>query len=671
MDVKVTPQGLLVGDELVPVYSGSVHYWRLERDLWGPILDNVKGMGFGVICTYIPWSVHEIQRGEFDFGQIDPRKDIDAFLSTCQEKGLKALVRPGPHINAEITRFGFPERIIMDPEIQARTAHDSPALIQGGHSILPKQFPVPSYASEKLYQEAGLYFDALAPILIRHLAPEGCVVAVQSDNETCYFFRDGAYDMDYHPESIALYRKMLRDKYGRIEVVNERYRASYADFQAIEPPRDFEAKTQAELPRHFDWVEYKEYQITYCLTRIARMWRERGVQGVPIFHDVAWQYSTPLDTIDLEGQRDVDWVGMNLYRNWEEYPNVRRKVRYLAGSTILPFVPEFGSGVWCHHPKTFLPEEQEFITLSAFMHGVKAVNYYMLVERERWQGCPITRDNRRRPAYYDFYTRLNAFLRDNRFHRFQKQCDILVLLNYDLGRFGALYRTLHLAYMHMLDVPPALQVPEVDLGFSRDLQAEADDWNEGNWFNQLIRTLAENHYDYSLSDTHLPLERLQAYPVVCVPTFDFMDLSLQEKLITYVQRGGRLVIGPMVPCLDMDMRQGTVFGRYLEGPGEREIGWGKLVCLDTVSLGRILGNAPVRHPFILSSPALHLTVHSDGKRTIVFIANPTPEEARVKLRFFGVRRFRDLWSNGREKEGQDRIPLVLAPYSVEIWEVLS
>lgn len=369
---------------------------------------------------------------------------------------------------------------------------------------------------------------------------------------------------------------MLRDKYGRIEILNERYRASYPDFEEVEPPRDFEARTQVELPRHFDWVEYKEYQITYSLTRIARMWRERGVEGVPIFQDVAWQYSSPLDIIDLEGRRDIDWVGMNLYRNREEYPNIRRKVKYLAGSTILPFVPEFGSGLWCHHPKTFLPEEEEFITFSALMHGLKAVNFYMLVERERWQGSPITRDNRRRTEYYEFFTRLNAFLRDNRFHRFKKQCDILVLLNYDLGRFGALYHTLDLGYMYMLDVPPALHVPEVELGFSHDLKAEADDWHEGNWLNRLTQTLAENHYDYNLSDTHLPLEHLQAYPVACMPTFDFMDLVLQEKLMAYVQRGGRLVIGPIVPYLDMDMRPGTVFGRYLEGAGKREVGWGSL-----------------------------------------------------------------------------------------------
>ncbi len=670
MQVKVTPEGLIVGEELLPVYSGSVHYWRLECDLWGPILDNVKGMGFQMICTYIPWVVHEIERGDFDFGQVDARKDIDAFLTLCEEKGLKTLVRPGPHINAELTRFGYPQRIIMDPEIQARTSHDSPALIQGGHFIPPKQFPVPSYASEKFYQEVGLYFDALCPILNRHLAPGGCIVAVQSDNETCYFFRDGVYDLDYHPESIALYHRMLRDKYGQIEVLNERYSANYTDFEAVEPPRDFEAATRMDLPRHFDWVEYKEYQIIYCLTRIARMFRERGVVGAPIFFDVAWQYYTPLDIIDLEAQPDMDWVGMNLYRNREDYADVRRKMKYLAGSTVLPFVPELGSGVWCHHPRTFTPEEEEFVTLSAFMHGLKAVNYYMIVERERWQGCPVTRDNRRRPEYYDFYTKFNAFLRDSRFHRFRKECDILVLLNYDLGRFGALYSTLDLGYIYMLDVPDALRVPEVDLGFARDLKAEADDWNEESWFGQVVRTLKENYYDYNLSDTHLPLERLQAYPLVCLPTFDFMNLALQEKLLAYVRRGGRLVIGPMVPYLDMGMRKGTVLGRYLQGPGEVNLGEGKLICLEEVTLDGILGETPVRRPFTLSNPALDLTAHSDGQRTIVFVANPTPEGTTVELRFSGAKRFRDLWGDEGELEGIGGVLLELPPYNVEIWEAL-
>src|SRR5512145_2353171 len=120
--VTLTTTGLDIDGQHVPVYSGTIHYWRLERDLWPLILDRAKALGFNMIETYIPWSIHEIEPGLFDWGQIDPRKNVEAFMALCEEKRLWLLVRPGPLINAELTDFGFPEWVLLDPDVQARTA---------------------------------------------------------------------------------------------------------------------------------------------------------------------------------------------------------------------------------------------------------------------------------------------------------------------------------------------------------------------------------------------------------------------------------------------------------------------------------------------------------------------------------------------------------------------
>jgi len=67
--VKFRYDGFYVDDERIPVYSGAVHYWRLDPEKWGEILDKVKEMGFEVVTTYIPWEIHEIREGVFDFGE--------------------------------------------------------------------------------------------------------------------------------------------------------------------------------------------------------------------------------------------------------------------------------------------------------------------------------------------------------------------------------------------------------------------------------------------------------------------------------------------------------------------------------------------------------------------------------------------------------------------------
>src|SRR5438309_326414 len=103
--VGLAPSGLAVGGDIVPLYAGSVHYWRLERAAWRPALEATRAMGARLIDTYVPWGVHETAPGEADFGAGDARLDVAAFLRLVHELSLYAIVRPGPHINAELTFF--------------------------------------------------------------------------------------------------------------------------------------------------------------------------------------------------------------------------------------------------------------------------------------------------------------------------------------------------------------------------------------------------------------------------------------------------------------------------------------------------------------------------------------------------------------------------------------
>jgi hypothetical protein len=63
--------------------------------------DQVISLGFSMIETYIPWSVHETSPGHYDWGQEDERKDVEASMELCEAKGLWLMVRPGPLINAD------------------------------------------------------------------------------------------------------------------------------------------------------------------------------------------------------------------------------------------------------------------------------------------------------------------------------------------------------------------------------------------------------------------------------------------------------------------------------------------------------------------------------------------------------------------------------------------
>lgn len=666
MPVTLTPTGLEIDGKIVPIYSGAVHYWRLERSLWPTILDRIQALGFSVIETYIPWAIHETAPGRYDWGTEDERKDIEAFLSLCEARNVWLLVRPGPLINAELTNFGFPEWVLLDPQVQARTALDSLHLDAAWGLHPPYQFPVPSYASEAFYRAVGGWFDGLCPILTRHLAPHGCIIAVQSDNETCYLFHEQAYATDYSPDSLKLYRDFLAQHYGSLTALNAAYGRDYLSFAEVEPPRDCTVQTRADVPWHIDWIAYKEYQIRWSIARIAAMLRERGLTGVPIFHDIAYQYSTPLDITRLQAEPELDWVGMNLYQNKEGYRSVATRMRFLAGATPLPFVPELGCGLWSHHPCTPTPEEEEFVTLSALMHGLKAFNLYMLVERERWQGSPITRHGTLRPEYADLYQRLLAFLNHYQFWKFERQPKALALFNYDLGRYTAMASTLHYAHADLYGLPPELFEVELDLGLRWAVPREGE-----GWLSALGEALDMCFVDYDLADSHLTPDRLARYPLIGLETADFMNAEDQQRLLAYARAGGHLLLGPGMPYLDAALKPCRVFGEHLETPGTVQIGSGCLTWVDEDTLPTVLAKHLPPVEYRCDQPAVHLSLHRNNGQALLFAANPTSAPLETRLHFSGRRTLRPAWGASQALHGEGAVPLALPAYSVQIWEAID
>jgi beta-galactosidase len=553
--------------------------------------------------------------------------------------------------------------------VQARTALGSLHLDAAWGLHPPRPFPVPSYASEAFYSYVAGWFDAICPIVARHLAPRGCVVAVQSDNETCYMFHDQPYATDYSDGSLALYRRFLAERYGDIATLNAAYTGCYVDFDAVEPPRDCEVATRADLPRHLDWVAYKEYQITWSVARIARMLRERGLADVPIFHDVAYQYYTPLDIAALEAEPDVDWVGMNLYANKEDYRGASARMRYLAGATKLPFVPEFGCGLWSHHPRTFMPEEHEFITLTALMHGLKAINFYMLVERERWQGSPITRHGTLRPDYAPFYQRLSDFLRRYPLWSFERERAALLLLNYDLGRYVALASTLNYGHADLYGLPPALFEVDLDLGLRCDPRAEAWLFAPGSWLATLGRGLTSRGFDYDLADTHAGAERLARYPLIALQSVDFLDQRDQRRLLAYVEAGGHLLLGPEMPTLDPALRPCRVLADHLDAPGTAQVGRGRITWAATQSLDALLDDLAPRAAFRCGDPAIDLTIHRGDGVALLFAANPTAGPIATQLLFEEQRTLTPAWGDGPALCGEGAVDVTLPAYSVRVWEI--
>ncbi len=681
MLVKVTDRGLRIGDSDVPLILGTIHYWRLDPKLWPELLGKIAGMGFGMIETYIPWSVHEIERSRFDFGEKEARKDLDGFLSLCAKQRMWVLVRPGPHINAELTYFGYPDRVLADPGCQAISAQGTPVILP----VPPRAFPVPSYASEKFYSEAAVWFNAVCPIIKKHLYPQGAIVAVQADNEMSYFFRTNAYDLDYSEGSRELFHRFLKEKYSEVGALNDTYGTNYLKFNDAAMPVCFDARERKDLPSYLDWAEYKEYYLIHGLRRIRDMLRQRGITGIPITHNYPFSdVGTPFNIPAVE--RELDIQGFDMYPRRSDYHSLKSGCLAAGAQSRLPFIPEFSSGCWLWFPPVTF-EDQQFTTLVIWMHGIRAISYYMLVERERWYGSPILRDGRIRTPTYDFYTRLNSIIKKIGLLDFKHQAKVLLTKPRSYQRLESASTLLDpgsTLFLRIAEVSPEIECSEEKFGFTRPIQIAS-----GIYYSKWYRALSAAQYSFLVGDTDMSTEAMMRYPLQVVPTFEFLGRSEQERLLAYARGGGVLVAGPEVPTVDEKMKPCTILKEGLKNetdtldgfPGAKAfaVGKGKIVVAggppkDELDLRKAVDAlahlAGVRRWFPASDQNVETCYHTSpsGERGIVFVANPTGTARNVSINFDGTRKFTDVWTN-QEMEGRNNVSIEMPPFTVRMMEV--
>ena len=227
-----------------------MHYWRLDRDKWDGILKSVKAMGFTMISIYMPWEAHEIERGTFDYSG---NKDIDAFLTLIESKGLRIVVRPGPadQLGADLVRLSRP-----DPRRPRAAGAQRPGH-EGGPHAGPAADPGAELRGRQVLRRDG------ALVRRDHADPREARLPEGSSRRGPGRQRDG----------VLLPRERLRLRLppgvdrplpassarstGRSRLSTRRYGQRIRSFAEVDPPRRFEAtRPPQDIPWYTDWIEY-------------------------------------------------------------------------------------------------------------------------------------------------------------------------------------------------------------------------------------------------------------------------------------------------------------------------------------------------------------------------------------------------------------------------------
>lgn len=149
------------------ILGGSIHYFRVPHDYWEDRLLKMKACGINTLTTYVPWNLHEPERGVFNF---EEDLNLEAYLELAASLGLWVILRPGPYICAEWDFGGLPSWLLRDPNMKIRTTY-------------------PGFSDA-----VDSYFDHL----IRKVVPYqysngGPIIAVQVENEYGSYAKDTEY----------------------------------------------------------------------------------------------------------------------------------------------------------------------------------------------------------------------------------------------------------------------------------------------------------------------------------------------------------------------------------------------------------------------------------------------------------------------------------------------
>lgn len=498
----------------LPFYAAAMHYWRVPPIRWGASLRALHAQGITIVETYVPWRVHEPEAGERVW---TGERDLARFLDAARAAGLSVVLRPGPHVNAELTSFGIPDWVLADPVCQAQTAQGTVAWLPAP----PRAFPIPSYASFAFHAHVRAWYEAVAEVVTPFLAPDGPVVAIGVDNEAQSFFRLGAFDLDYHPDALTWWRE-----------------ASGLD----EPPRNWSADDAA---RCVLWLKHKDEYIARALGTFGKLLDEVGLGGVARFHNLPPGHYQHYDLRQIQTAIHGP-VGIDAYTARGSFPELRRRAAALVGNASpIPLALEVGVGFMPWLPPLDdgddpTRERDQLLTLLAA--GVRGFNLYMGVERDRYYGAAISEAGQ---VEAPWMRPLLAALAEVDWPALRRLAPIALVDTRADTRFGTL--------TNLLDPVTPVLADALMLGPGGDaeLGTDAAAIAARRWQSAIARALELAQVPYAIVDEAAPEEELARYRAVIAPTLDRIDHGLFERLRALVEhKRAVVVVGPGLPTRD-------------------------------------------------------------------------------------------------------------------------
>ena len=544
-------------------YSGEVPYFRVPQKDWRFRLQKLKDAGANCVSTYIPWGFHEPEEGSISF---DPhtQKDLNGFLELCGEIGLFVVCRPGPHCYSELRFEGLPDWLCEDyPQIRATDFDGKPFR---SSSV--------SYLHPIFLQKAKKWYDTVLPIIQKHTVSNGGTVAfIQLDNELggTHEWIWGGYD--YNPETIGLYEengrypRFLKGRYADIRELNRHYGTDFADFAHVEYGKTNNPSTLYEARRYEDYLHFTfEMEAEYMET--LAQWCGEYIDDCILIHNSGTGIMNPhfQETARRLGKNFI--LGCDHYYNLgSHWPQNNPTPQYMSQCFLSmemlrmmgfpPSIFEFPAGSIGSWPP-ITTQDMKCNAMAHLAFGMKGLNYYI------FSGGPNPKNMGSTVTDYDYSAPIGS---KNQIRPHYQAVE-------ETGRYMAENRDLALS-KRATDLKIAIDLEHIrsdyykkDIGFGLGHKDLYQFLHLG-----LLCTAFCGSYSPELLDIHAPDTFIDLSTPLIVPSSAVMARSVQENLVSFLKKGGKLLILPMLPEMDESLSPCTILRDYLGGGETRPISY--------------------------------------------------------------------------------------------------
>ncbi len=688
--LRLERDGLALGAARVPLRSAALPYWALAPAHWAAALDAVVGLRIPIVRVDVPWSVHERAPGVIEWGARRPELALGSFLEAIHARGLLAAIRPGPWLGAAAPDGGIPRRVLALADVAA--------LGPDGRALA-----LPSPASGALWTEAEAWLVEVSERVAPLVHPRGPVALWLSSGVGPLPAPWGGGALDHSAGALAFFARFLE----------ERRRAL--------PARPVVGGPQCadDLERALLWVEAGEAAQVAAHERVLAARPHRGsaraLADEPI-PALTWLADHPLgaaprfasqtaagvhDALAVPAEAALDFAALRL-------------LGMRAGERELGLLAEVPSSERLFADPGALEPAAAAAVLA--MSGARGLDLAALVPpaRSGSLGALLDADGRPREPVAVRWRALFRVLDAIGLPGLVRRSDCLLLASRDSARLREACSAA--GWLSATGAAPraleALRVAPRSTGFEAD-QPELDC---DIVFAALFDGLRRAGIKLSVADDGIPAERLARERAVVAIGFERMRRATAERLFSFAEGGGTLVLGPRLPVRDFDgsplglrlpfehkelvasARLGDLeleaVAPILGGSALLEAGAGALAAVAPYGRGRLVhfsfrfpwralerdaaalagiaaalvAPSGVGPAYAASDPAVETEVWEGGERRFLFVVNPSREPRTVRVALAHDEALREVRGSGEHVRAGD--PLRVPPGEVIVRELV-